>query len=112
MRRIELQMRRSALLIPVGVLLLIGPGVPAAHATTSPVGACCLTNGECLSVNQFDCDGQGGDFIGPSTSCSMIDCPTVAAAVEAPVLSILGLVAAVGALIGLGLYRQVLRRAA
>jgi len=109
MRRIELGMSRFAVLTIVGALLLIGFRVPTAYATASPVGACCLANGQCLSVNQFDCDGQGGDFIGPDTSCVMIDCPTAAA--KAPVLSILGLVAAVGALTALGLYRLVGRRA-
>ena len=38
----------------------------------------------------------------------MIDCPTVS--VGAPVLSIFGMVAAVGSLAGLALYRLVLRR--
>jgi hypothetical protein len=101
---------RYAMPMLVGVLLLIGPGAPTADATVS-VGACCLPNGQCLSVTEFDCDGQGGDFIGPSTSCVMIECPSPAA-VQAPALSILGIVAAVGALAGLALYRLVLRRRA
>jgi hypothetical protein len=109
MRSIKLGMSRFAVLIIVGALLLIGLRVPTAHATASPVGACCLANGQCQSLNQFDCDGQNGDFIGPDTSCLMIDCPTAAA--KAPALSILGLVAAVGALTALGLYRLVGRRA-
>jgi hypothetical protein len=109
MRRIESGISRFAVLTLVGVLLLGGLGVPSAHATASPVGACCLASGQCQSLNQFDCDSQNGDFIGPDTSCLMIDCP--AAAAKAPVLSILGLVAAVGALTALGLYRLVGRRA-
>ena len=110
MRYIESALHRYALPILIGGLLLVGPGAPAANATVS-VGACCLPNGQCLSVTQFDCDGQGGDFIGPSTSCVMIECPPPAA-VEAPALSVLGVVAAVGALIGLGVYRLLLRRRA
>jgi len=109
MRKSESRMSRSALLIAIGALLLLGAQGSAARATTSDVGACCLANGQCVSVNQFDCDAQSGDFIGPSTSCLMIDCPTLS--VQAPVLSIFGLVMAVGALLGLALYRQ-MRRAA
>jgi hypothetical protein len=108
MRRIGLLATRWALLAFMGALLLIGSGGSAARATTTPVGACCLASGRCVSVNEFDCDGQGGNFIGSSTSCLMIDCPTLA--IGAPVLSILGLVAAVGALAGLALYRLVIRR--
>lgn len=103
-----LQLKRIALALVVGALLLAS-GAPPARATVS-VGACCLANGQCLSVTQFDCDAQNGDFIGPDTSCLMIDCPS--SAVGAPVLSILGLVAAIGALIGLGLYRLLPRRRA
>jgi hypothetical protein len=105
----EWRVRRYTVLALVSAMLLMGPGLSAARATTSPVGACCLANGQCLSVNEFDCEGQGGNFIGSSTSCVMIDCPTVS--VGAPVLSIFGLVASVGALAALALYRLVLRRA-
>jgi hypothetical protein len=108
MRRIGLRARRYTALALLGVNLLVGPAAVAAYATTSPVGACCLANGQCLSVNEFDCEGQGGNFIGSSTSCVMIDCPTLS--VGAPVLSIFGMVAAVGALAALALYRLVLRR--
>jgi hypothetical protein len=108
MQRIGARMRRWAVLALVGAIALIGPGVLAANATASPVGACCLPSGQCLSVNQFDCDGQGGDFIGVDTSCVMIECSTVRLGV--PLLSIFGVVAAVGALAGLGVYRLVLRR--
>lgn len=103
------QVGRYALLAMLGAGALIGPGAPAARAA-APVGACCLPNGQCLSEIEFVCDGQGGDFIGPDTSCVMIECPV--AAVSAPLLSLFGVVAAVGALGGLGVYRLMLRRAA
>jgi hypothetical protein len=106
-KRIDLRAKCYAL---VGAMLLTGAGLSAAHATASPVGACCLPTGQCVAVNEFDCDGQGGNFIGMNTSCVMIECP--AASVQAPVLSILGLVAAVGALIGVALsYLGAQRRA-
>ncbi len=109
MQRMSSPGMRGAFVALVGAMLLIGPGLSATRATTTPVGACCLANGQCVSVNEFDCDGQGGNFIGSSTSCVMIECPTLS--VGAPVLSIFGLVAAVGALGALALYRLVIRRA-
>ena len=102
------QMGRIAFALVVAALLL-GGGVPAAQATVS-VGACCLANGQCQSVTQFDCDALNGDFIGVDTSCVMIECPSLT--VGAPVLSIVGLVAGLGALVGLGLYRLLPRRTA
>jgi hypothetical protein len=55
----------------------------------------------------FSCEQQNGDFIGNQTSCQAIDC---AAPVAAPMLSIVGLVAALGALGGLGVYRLAIAR--
>ena len=90
-------------------LLLVGPGLATAGATAS-VGACCLSQGQCESLSEFDCDGQGGTFFGVNTSCTAVNCASLPA--SAPALSILGLVAAVGALAALGLHRLVLRRRA
>lgn len=90
-------------------MLLVGPGLATAGATAS-VGACCLAGGQCQSLTEFDCDGQGGSFFGVNTSCTAVNCASLPAA--APALSILGLVAAVGALAALGLHRLVLRRRA
>jgi hypothetical protein len=109
MRGVDSRMSGRGWLILLATVLLVGASVRAASATAGPVGACCLANGQCQSLNQFDCDAANGDFIGPDTSCVMIECPPPAA-VGAPVLSILGLVAAVGALVGLALYRFALRR--
>ena len=77
--------------------------VVAAEAT----GACCFPGGSCEELLASVCEGQGGEFIGFETSCAAIDC---AAPVGAPMLSLLGLVSAVGALGGLGLWRLVQRR--
>jgi hypothetical protein len=74
---------------------------------TAPLGACCLTNGACVDLVSFQCDGQGGEFIGGGTSCATVRCD---APVAAPLLSILGMVAAVGALAGLGVYRLLIGR--
>ena len=110
MMAMAMRMMCYGLVMTIGVMGLLGPGLLAAHATAAPMGACCLANGQCLSLVAFDCDAQGGDFIGPDTSCVMIECPT--ATVGAPLLSLFGVVAAVGALAGLGVYRLVIRRAA
>ena len=98
---------RFALLGGLVALLLLGPGLATAGATAS-VGACCLAQGQCASLSEFDCDGQGGTFFGVNTSCTAINCASLPA--SAPALSVLGLVAAVGALAALALHRLVLRR--
>lgn len=98
---------RVALLGGLVALLLVGPGLATAGATAS-VGACCLSQSQCESLSEFDCDGQGGTFFGVNTSCTAVNCASLPA--SAPALSILGLVAAVGALAALGLHRLVLRR--
>ncbi|MGH7786904.1 MAG: hypothetical protein ACRERC_08565 [Candidatus Binatia bacterium] len=98
---------RRAKLATVVALALVGCAVSVANATGGSVGACCLPNGQCLSVVAFDCEAQGGDFSGPDTSCVMIECPT--ASLPAPLLSLFGVVAAIGALAGLGVYRLVVR---
>ena len=103
------QGRRYMALGGLVALLLVGPGLATAGATAS-VGACCLSQSQCASLSEFDCDGQGGTFFGVNTSCAAVNCASLPASV--PTLSILGLVAAVGALAALGLHRLVLRRRA
>jgi len=85
------------------VVLLLAP---AARANL-PLGACCLANGSCQDLMVTQCDGQSGTFIGEGTSCQQIDCDRP---VAAPVLSITGLIAALGALAALGVYRLATRR--
>jgi hypothetical protein len=99
-------MRRIAAMTSAAVLCLFLAGVPAALANL-PLGACCLANGSCQNLMVTQCDGLNGEFIGEGTSCQQIDC---AAPVAAPLLSIGGLVAALGALTALGLYRLAVRR--
>ena len=84
----------SALLLG---LLLAAP----AHANL-PLGACCLAAGGCQDLMVTQCEGLGGDFIGEGTACAEVDCGQP---VAAPLLSIGGLVAALGALGGLGAWR-------
>jgi hypothetical protein len=86
--------------------VLIGMPVPSAFAAAQ-LGACCFANGACQDLVSFQCETQDGDFIGDGTSCQAIDC---AAPVAAPMLSIAGLVAALGALGGLGVYRLTIGR--
>lgn len=87
---------------------LIAVTTPGAYAV-APVGACCLADGGCEELTALQCDGPGQSFVGEGTSCSTTNC---AAPVEAPALSILGLVAATGALAALGVGRLVARRRA
>lgn len=100
MTRMRTHLRRAMRLLAVVAVLLLG----AARADgTVSVGACCLVGGQCQSLTEFDCSEQGGSFAGADTSCAMIECR--APAVGAPALSLLGLVAALGALAALALYR-------
>ena len=84
------------------IALAVTVASPSAARATAPVGACCLATTACVEVVGFQCDQQGGEFIGDGTSCATVRC---AAPLAAPVLSILGSVAAIGALAGLGVYR-------
>jgi hypothetical protein len=46
-------------------------------AGTIPFGACCLTEGNCIMEEEFDCILAGGHFQGDGTTCSTIPpCPT------------------------------------
>lgn len=85
--------------------LLFSAGRPA--SAFSPVGACCLPNGSCEDTSEFGCDKLGGEFVDAATTCAMVNC---AAPVAAPLVSIFGLVAVVGAMGGLGVYRLVFGR--
>lgn len=88
------------------VVWLLLAAAPAAFANL-PLGACCLANGSCQDLMMTQCDGLNGEFIGEGTACQQIDC---GAPVAAPLLSIGGLVAALGALTALGVYRLAVRR--
>jgi hypothetical protein len=80
---------------------------PVAHAV-APTGACCFRDGSCQDLTSTQCDAQGAEFI-DATSCSQINC---AAPLAAPMLSIFGTVALLGALCGLGVYRLTFGRRA
>ena len=90
----------------VAVLLAL-PLLATPARAVAPDGACCLADLSCEDVDEFTCAEQGGQFIGAETSCANVQCR---ARVEAPVLSILGLVGVVGALAGLGIFRLVRKR--
>lgn len=86
--------------------LMCTPILTRVALATAPIGACCLTGGTCADLLDSTCESQGGTFIGIGTACSEIDCST---SLAAPALSIAGLIAAIGTLVGLGLYRLFLR---
>jgi hypothetical protein len=98
-------MRTAALAL--AALLSLPLLVPAPVHGVAVDGACCLANGSCQDLILEQCDTLNGDFIGEGTSCATVDC---AAPVAAPLLSIGGLVAALGALAALGVYRLAIRR--
>ena len=81
-------------------------GVVPARAV-APTGACCLPAGTCQDILEFTCDGEGGEFLGGGTTCANVDCRAPTAA---PLLSFFGLIAVLGALGGLGIYRLVYQR--
>lgn len=95
---------RSTRVAVAALLVLL---LATAARANLPLGACCLANGTCQDLMVTQCDGQNGTFIGEGTSCQQIDCDRP---VAAPVLSITGLVAALGALAALGLHRLATRR--
>lgn len=85
---------------------LLAFAAPRAFAA-APIGACCLSNGACVDEIEFQCAAQNGDFIGAGTTCATVECD---APLAAPLLSIGGLIAALGALAGLGAYRLMIGR--
>lgn len=97
--------RRWAAVILMAALML--PVLSSAALAGAPVGACCLVGGGCDDLMSFTCEDQGGTFLGDGTSCSETACDR---SLAAPLLSVFGLVAAVGSLVGLGLYRLLFRR--
>src|SRR4051812_2985472 len=99
------QMTRFTMIGAVAALCVSLSGAPV--LANLPLGACCFPNGSCQDLMVTQCDEANAEFIGEGTSCQQIDC---AAPVGAPVLSITGLVAALGALAALGLYRLGSRR--
>jgi hypothetical protein len=54
-------------------------GVYAGNGSTCPnacvTGACCLTDGTCLTRIQTQCNGPGMTFNGPGTTCTPNPCP-------------------------------------
>lgn len=40
-----------------------------------PDGACCLTDGTCITTNASACFGRGGSYLGDGTSCTPNPCP-------------------------------------
>ena len=105
MRELRGRMRQ---LLAGGIIALIVAVAPSAPAwAVAPLGACCLENGSCADLISFQCEEQGGAFIGDGTACATVRCDAPRAA---PVLSIVGTVAAIGALGALGVYRLLTRR--
>src|SRR5688572_8874732 len=74
LRRAVPAMRRgciAAAAIAFTVALL--SGVPAAHA--DPHGACCLADGSCEFVFNFECDDEGEVYQGNDVPCAEVSCP-------------------------------------
>src|SRR5512146_1472075 len=99
--------RMGRLLAGSVIALVVGVAPLAPVWAAAPLGACCLENGGCADLISFQCLEQGGSFIGDGTACATVNC---AASVAAPLLSIAGVVAAIGALGGLGVYRLLIGR--
>jgi hypothetical protein len=98
---------RSRWMGAVGLAAMtIALSTPAVFAV-APEGACCIAGGGCEDVTLMQCDTLDGSYIGDGTACQEIDC---GAPVAAPMLSIAGLIAALGALGGLGVYRLTIGR--
>ncbi len=38
-------------------------------------GACCLQDGTCAATDSADCQAAGGEWNGPNTYCTLVDCP-------------------------------------
>ncbi|HLP83266.1 MAG TPA: choice-of-anchor X domain-containing protein [Phycisphaerales bacterium] len=43
--------------------------------TSEPFGACCATNGTCITTKQSTCEALGRTFYGAGTSCTNLTCP-------------------------------------
>ena len=41
------------------------------------VGACCLPQGGCAQLTEYDCAAVGGTYFGDETECELAECPTV-----------------------------------
>jgi hypothetical protein len=99
--------RAKANLVTVALAALMsGPALAGVALAFEPTGACCLAAGGCDDLLGMMCEDQGGTFLGDGTSCRSIACD---APLAVPMLSIVGLVAAVGGLGGFGLYRLLFR---
>jgi hypothetical protein len=98
--------RFGVLGLAVATLIAILAALSSVALAFEPTGACCLVGGLCEDLISFTCEQQGGVFIGHGTECSQTACAT---SLTAPMLSIFGLVSAVGVLAGVGLYRLLFR---
>jgi hypothetical protein len=99
-------MHRRLAIVSLFSALLFTPVLAGVALAFEVTGACCLASGGCNNLIGDTCESQAGTYIGDGTSCSDIECSTPLAA---PMLSIFGLVSAVGMLGGFGLYRLLFR---
>lgn len=105
-----MQLNRGGLLgvLAIVALAVAGFAVERAEATAKMLtGACCQPNGLCVEITEFDCTALGGIYSGDLVPCGEAPCD---ARVDAPVLSMLGLVGLAGALSSLALFRLIRRR--
>lgn len=94
------------LVAPLLAILWCTPILTGVALAGAPTGACCFATGACEELPSFICEDQEGTFIGNDTTCDLIACE---APLAVPMLSIFGLVSAVGMLGGFGLYRLLFR---
>jgi len=102
---VEREPRHLAVATLIAILIL-PPALSSVALAEPATGACCLVGGVCEDLMSFTCEEQGGTFLGQGTDCSETACER---SLAAPMFSIFGLVAAVGMLGGLGLYRLLFR---
>jgi len=48
--------------------------VTVIYTFTTPIGACCFANGDCIELSASDCETQGGKFLGDDVECAGTDC--------------------------------------
>lgn len=92
----------------LGVVALLAIAGAGRAGAVAPSGACCTPSGGCQSVAPDICERDlSGIYVGDGVLCENIQCD---ARVAAPLLSIFGIVATVGALGGLGVFRLLRRK--
>jgi cysteine-rich repeat protein len=62
--------------------LAFGAGLTPAHA--DPSGACCLPDGSCEFVFNFECDDAGETYQGDNVLCANVECPQPPTTTEEP----------------------------